>query len=43
VKGMSARVPTGWAVYQFDLERIIAWSYGKVASRTDWTPNKDRG
>jgi PPOX class probable F420-dependent enzyme len=37
VKGVSARVPTGWAVYKVDVERVIAWSYGNMASRTDWT------
>jgi PPOX class probable F420-dependent enzyme len=37
VKGVGAPVPIGWAVYQVDVERIIAWSYGNVTSRTDWS------
>jgi hypothetical protein len=37
VKGVGTRVPTGWAVYRVEVERIIAWSYGKATSRTDWS------
>jgi hypothetical protein len=40
VKGVSARVPKGWTVYQVDVERVIAWSYGKITSRTDWTAQR---
>ena len=37
VTGVGAEIPPGWAVYQVPVERIVAWSYGKVTSRTDWS------